>query len=146
MMRLLFSSLATLILATPILVTPLFAGVARAADDCANAQDQTTMNECAGKDFTTADKKLNDAYKQIEGRLKDDAASKKLLVDAQRAWVAFRDTECKFQGGPIDMAGTIYPMVVANCQTSLTDDRLKDFQGYLNCKEGDPNCPVPAAQ
>ncbi|RWC63060.1 MAG: DUF1311 domain-containing protein [Mesorhizobium sp.] len=140
-MRLLLSSLATLILATSLL-----AGVARAADDCANAQDQTTMNECAGKDFTAADKKLNDAYKQIEARLKDDAASKKLLVEAQRAWVAFRDTECKFQGGPIDMAGTIYPMVVANCQTSLTNDRLKDFHEYLNCPEGDLNCPVPTAQ
>ena len=94
MMRLLLSSLATLILAAPLL-----AGVAR-ADDCANAMDQATMDECAGKDFDAADKKLNDAYKQIEGRLKDNAGSKKLLVDAQRAWVAFRDAECAFQGGP----------------------------------------------
>lgn len=139
-MRLPLASLATLILAIP-----LPAGAARAAD-CANAQDQTTMNQCAGKDFDAADKKLNDAYKQIESRLKDNAASKKLLVDAQRAWVAFRDAECKFQGGPIDQAGTVYPMVVANCQTALTNDRLKDFQTYLNCPEGELNCPVPTAQ
>jgi uncharacterized protein YecT (DUF1311 family) len=129
-----------------VLAVPLFAGAAQAADDCANAQDQATMNQCAGKDFVAADKKLNDAYKQIEGRLKDDAASKKLLVDAQRAWVAFRDAECNFQGGPIDQAGTIYPMVVANCQTSLTNDRLSDFKTYLNCPEGEINCPVPTAQ
>lgn len=144
MMRLLLSS--TLTLAIVILAAPLTSGPARAAADCANAQDQTTMNQCAGKDFTAADKKLNDAYRQIEGRLKDNAASKKLLVDAQRAWVAFRDAECKFQGGPIDQAGTIYPMVVANCQTSLTNDRLSDFKTYLNCPEGDINCPVPTAQ
>ncbi|WP_436160163.1 lysozyme inhibitor LprI family protein [Mesorhizobium sp. LjRoot246] len=141
MMRLLLSSLATLTLAVPLSVS-----VARAADDCANAQDQTTMNECAGKSFDAADKKLNDAYKQIGERFKDDAASKKLLVDAQRAWVAFRDAECKFQGGPREMAGTMYPMVVLGCQESLTDDRLKDFQGYLNCQDGDVNCPVPTAQ
>ncbi|PBC21182.1 MULTISPECIES: lysozyme inhibitor LprI family protein [unclassified Mesorhizobium] len=140
-MRFLLSSLATLLLAAPLLAVP-----ARAAADCANAQDQTTMNQCAGKDFDAADKKLNDAYKQIEGRLKDDAASKKLLVDAQRGWVAFRDAECKFQGGPIDQAGTVYPMVVANCRTALTNDRLKDFQTYLNCPEGELNCPVPTAQ
>ncbi|RJT39407.1 DUF1311 domain-containing protein [Mesorhizobium waimense] len=137
-MRLLLSTIATLTLAVP-----LSGGAAR-ADDCANAQDQATMNECAGKDFHAADKKLNDAYKQIEGRLKDDAAGKKLLIDAQRAWVAFRDAECKFQGGPPATAGTIYSMVVANCQTSLTNDRLKDFQTYLNCPEGELNCPVPA--
>ncbi|PBB66586.1 urease-associated protein [Mesorhizobium sp. WSM4312] len=140
-MRFLLSSLATLLLAAPLLAVP-----ARAAADCANAQDQTTMNQCAGKDFDAADKKLNDAYKQIEGRLKDDAASKKLLVDAQRGWVAFRDAECKFRGGPIDQAGTVYPMVVANCRTALTNDRLKDFQTYLNCPEGELNCPVPTAQ
>ncbi|TRC75630.1 DUF1311 domain-containing protein [Mesorhizobium sp. WSM4307] len=140
-MRFLLSSLATLLLAAPLLAVP-----ARAAADCANAQDQTTMNQCAGKDFDAADKKLNDAYKQIEGRLKDDAASKKLLVDAQRGWVAFRNAECKFQGGPVDQAGTVYPMVVANCRTALTNDRLKDFQTYLNCPEGELNCPVPTAQ
>jgi len=140
MMRLLLSTLATLVLAAPLL-----AGAARAAD-CANAQDQATMDQCAGKDFDAADKKLNEAYKQIQTRFKDDTASKKLLVDAQRAWVAFRDSECKFQGGPIDMAGSVYPMVVTNCRTSLTNNRLKDFQGYLNCPEGELNCPVPTAQ
>ncbi|TIU25184.1 MAG: DUF1311 domain-containing protein, partial [Mesorhizobium sp.] len=59
-----------------ILAVPLFANAARAADDCANAMDQTTMNECAGESLAEADKKLNVAYKQIEGRLKDNAASK----------------------------------------------------------------------
>ncbi|WP_348629901.1 lysozyme inhibitor LprI family protein [Mesorhizobium sp. M7D.F.Ca.US.004.03.1.1] len=141
MMRLLLSSLATLMLAAP-----LFVGAARAADDCANAQDQATMDECAGKDFDAADKKLNEAYRQIEGRLKDNAGSKKLLVDAQRAWVAFRDAECSFQGGPPETAGSVRPMVVANCQAGLTNLRLKDFQSYLHCEEGVLDCPVPAAQ
>jgi uncharacterized protein YecT (DUF1311 family) len=142
MMRLLLSRTG---LTTLILAVPLHAGTAR-ADDCANAQDQATMNECAGKAFNEADAKLNDAYKQIEGRLKDNAASKKLLVDAQRAWVAFRDAECNFQGGPRAEAGSMYPMVVFGCQETLTDNRLKDFQRYLNCKDADTDCPVPAAQ
>lgn len=139
-MRLLFSCLATLILAAPLSVA------AARADECANAMDQATMDECAGKDFDAADKKLNDAYKQITDRLKDNAASKKRLVDAQRAWVAFRDSECAFQGGPRETAGSVYPMVVANCQTGLTEKRLKDLQDYLHCEEGDLDCPVPAAQ
>lgn len=140
-MRLLLSSLATLILAAPLL-----AGVAQAADHCANAQDQATLDECAGKNFDAADKKLNDAYRQIMDRLKDNAPSKKLLVDAQRAWVAFRDAECNFQGGPRETAGSVRPMVVANCQAGLTNLRLKDLQGYLHCEEGVLDCPVPAAQ
>lgn len=133
-----------LLLATLALAAPLFATAAR-ADDCANASDQATLDACAGKDFDAADKKLNDAYKQITDRLKDNAASKKLLVDAQRAWVAFRDAECAFQGGPPDNAGSVRPMVVANCQAGLTTLRLKDLQNYLHCEEGVLDCPVPAA-
>ncbi len=134
-----------LLLVTLILATPLLAGVARAGD-CANASDQATLDECAGKDFDAADKKLNEAYKQIVERLKDNAGSKKLLVDAQRAWVSFRDAECAFQGGPAETAGSVRPMVVANCQAGLTNLRLKDLQDYLHCEEGVLDCPVPAAQ
>jgi len=115
------------------------------AQDCANAQDQATLDQCAGQEFQAADKQLNDAYKQINDRLKDDAETRKLLVAAQRAWVAFRDAECQFQGGPTDMAGSVYPMVVSSCKASLTNQRLKDLQGYLNCEEGDLSCPVPRA-
>ncbi|ROM69844.1 urease-associated protein, partial [Pseudomonas brassicacearum] len=74
----------------------LFAPFAHAAVDCANASDQATMNQCAGQAFKAADKELNTIYQQITGRLKDNPDGKKLLVNAQRAWVSFRDAECKF--------------------------------------------------
>ena len=133
-MRLVLPALAAIMLST-----------AARAQDCANAQDQATLNQCAGQAFEKADKQLNDAYKQISERLKDNAESHKLLVTAQRAWVAFRDAECNFQGGPIDQAGSIYPLVVADCKAMLTENRLKDFKAYLNCQEGDTSCPVPPA-
>src|ERR1700730_16468439 len=66
------------------------------ADDCDNASDQRTMSECTDKAFRTSDATLNALYKQIVQRLQDDAATTKLLVSAQRAWVAFRDAECTF--------------------------------------------------
>ena len=74
---------------TPFLFTPL----AHAAVDCANASDQATMNQCAGQEFKAADEELNAVYQQITGRLKDNQDSKKVLVNAQRAWIAFRDAE-----------------------------------------------------
>ena len=129
-------------LAALILATPLLSGVAQ-ADDCANAQDQATMNACAGKDFDKADKALNDVYRQINARLKDDAATKKLLVDAQKSWIAFRDSECTFQSSA-SVGGSIYPLLVANCRTGLTNDRVKQLKAYLSCQEGDMSCPVPA--
>jgi len=134
-MRLLLTGLATLILAAPLL-----AGVGR-ADDC--DKNQMTLNECAGKAFDVADKALNDTYRQISARLKDNTATKKLLVDAQKSWIAFRDSECTFQSSA-SVGGSIYPLLVANCRTGLTNDRVKQLKTYLVCQEGDMSCPVPA--
>ncbi len=120
-------------------------GVAQAADDCANASDQATMNICAGDSFKKSDQQLNDLYKQIEARLKDDADTTKLLVTAQRSWVAFRDAECTFSSSGV-AEGTAYPMIYAMCLDGMTQERVKDLQTYLSCEEGDLSCPVPAAQ
>jgi uncharacterized protein YecT (DUF1311 family) len=94
--------------------------------------------------FKKSDKKLNELYKQIEARLNDDADTKKLLVQAQRDWIKFRDAECAFQTTGA-AGGSMMPMLLAQCMDSLTQSRVKDFEGYLRCEEGDMSCPVPAA-
>lgn len=115
------------------------------ADECDNATGgQAGLDQCYDKVFKKSDAELNKLYKQIEARLKDDAATTKLLVTAQRAWVAFRDSECNFQSAGAS-GGSIGPMIHSMCLDGLTQSRIKDFQGYLKCEEGDTSCPVPAA-
>ncbi|MCU1752900.1 lysozyme inhibitor LprI family protein [Pseudomonas sp. 6D_7.1_Bac1] len=126
-----------LLAVVPLLLTPL-----AQADDCANAADQRTMNECAAKDFKNADTQLNALYKQINERLKDNAESKQRLVGAQRAWVAFRDAECTFSASGV-AGGSVYPMIYSNCEAELTLKRVEAFKTYLKCQEGDLSCPVP---
>ncbi|MGG7674136.1 lysozyme inhibitor LprI family protein [Pseudomonas sp. WC2] len=126
-------------------LTPfLFIPFAHAAVDCANASDQATMNQCAGQDFKAADKELNTVYQQITKRLKDNPDGKKLLVSAQRAWVGFRDTECKFSASGV-AGGSVYPLIYSNCMTSVTKVRVEALKEYLKCEEGDMSCPVPGA-
>lgn len=125
------------------LAMPAFA-FAQDMNKCADAEDQATMNECAEAAFKESDKKLNGLYKQIEARLKDDADTKKLLVQAQRDWDKYRDAECNFQSAG-SAGGSVVPFVIASCKDDLTQSRIKDFEGYLNCDEGDLSCPVPAA-
>ncbi|MER8705963.1 lysozyme inhibitor LprI family protein [Mesorhizobium sp. M0323] len=127
--------------AAVVLAAPTFA---LAKDKCADAKDQATMNQCFGAEFQKSDKKLNELYKQIEARLKDDADTKKFLVQAQRDWGKFRDAECSFQTAG-SAGGSVIPMLIAQCMDGLTQSRVKAFEGYLNCKEGDLSCPVPAA-
>lgn len=118
--------------------------LALAADKCADAVDQATMNTCADAAFKQSDKKLNELYRQIEARLKDDANSKKLLVQAQQDWVKFRDAECSFRTSA-SAGGTVAPMLISMCMDGLTQSRVKDFESYLKCREGDLSCPVPSA-
>ncbi|MBZ9806659.1 MULTISPECIES: lysozyme inhibitor LprI family protein [unclassified Mesorhizobium] len=127
--------------AAVVLAMPAFAF---AKDKCADAKDQATMNQCADASFRKSDKKLNELYKQIETRLKDDADTKKLLVQAQQDWIKFRDAECNFQTAGA-AGGSVVPMLLSMCMDGLTQSRVKDFEGYLNCKEGDLSCSVPAA-
>ncbi|MEX3777254.1 lysozyme inhibitor LprI family protein [Pseudomonas sp. MYb118] len=122
---------------TPLLFTPLAHAL-----DCANASDQATMNQCAAQEHKAADKELNALYQQITARLKSNPDSKKLLVGAQRAWVGFRDAECKFASSAVT-GGSVYPLIYSNCVTELTKARVETFKNYLKCQEGDLSCPVP---
>ncbi|MDI1330584.1 MULTISPECIES: lysozyme inhibitor LprI family protein [Pseudomonas] len=119
----------------------LFTTVAHAAD-CDNATDQATMNQCAAQQHKAADKELNALYQQITQRLKSNPDSKKLLLGAQRSWIAFRDAECKFASAGVE-GGSVYPLIYSNCVTELTKARVETFKNYLKCQEGDMGCPVP---
>ncbi|MBC2885454.1 lysozyme inhibitor LprI family protein [Ochrobactrum sp. CM-21-5] len=132
------SKIAIMSLGMMMLSAPTFA-----ASKCENAQDQATMNQCADGEFSAADKKLNANYKSIQRRLADTPDAKKLLAASQRAWLKFRDAECAFSSSASD-GGSIQPMLIANCKASLTSDRNKQLDNYLNCPEGDMSCPVPS--
>ena len=83
------------------------------ADECAD-QTQSGLDRCAQAAYDKSDGALNRSYKEIVRRLKDDAATTKLLVTAQKAWIAYRDAECAFSSSA-NAGGSIYPMVVSNC-------------------------------
>ncbi|MGE8335249.1 lysozyme inhibitor LprI family protein [Pseudomonas laurylsulfatiphila] len=123
-------------------LTPLLFTSMAVAVDCDNASNQATMNQCAAQQNAAADKELNALYQQITSRFKGNPDNKKLLVGAQRAWVAFRDAECKFSASGVE-GGSVYPLIYSNCVTELTKARVQTFKNYLKCQEGDMSCPVP---
>ena len=113
------------------------------AQDCANAGTQAAMNICADQAYKKSDAELNAIYRQISGRLKDDKDSTRLLVSAQKSWLAFRDAECAFSTSA-SAQGSIYPMLVAQCRDGMTRKRTAELKVYLQCEEGDLSCPVPS--
>jgi len=123
-----------------ILLTPKASAATKNCDDAAT---QAEINECAGKAFKDADARLNALYNQLLGRLKDDADRRKLLINAQRAWVTLRDTDCAFIASSVE-GGSIYPTIFSGCLEDETKERIGRLKRLLDCKEGDLSCPAPS--
>ncbi len=113
-----------------------------AAMDCAD-QTQSGLDQCANAAFEQADRALNDVYRQILRRLGGDEHAKQLLVAAERAWIAFRDAECRFAVSSVEQ-GSIYPMEYSLCLEDKSKTRTGDLRAYLHCADGDLSCPVHA--
>ncbi len=115
------------------------------ADDCDNAMDQGTMNRCAEDAWHKSDAELNAVYKKLQSRNKEDAQAGKLLVSAERAWVAFRDAECEY-GAADNQGGSIFPLIYFGCLDRLTKARANQLKRYLECEESDAACSLPPAE
>ena len=120
------------------IIVLLAVGPARSEDaiDCSNAVSTYEMNTCADRDFEKADAKLNDIYKKALAHIAENGGEKPYdaksweaaLRDSQRAWVAFRDADCK---GLVPMAwggGTGTTLDVLGCMTSMTEARTKELK------------------
>jgi uncharacterized protein YecT (DUF1311 family) len=109
------------------------------AEVCDDPQTQSDINYCAQYAFAKADAELNDVYGRLKAAYSLYAAPRSALVAAQRAWLAFRDAECKQDEAAAD-GGSVAPMVSLQCQTRLAIARSQQLQDRLLCPEGDLAC------
>jgi uncharacterized protein YecT (DUF1311 family) len=103
----------------------LLAAAPARADECANPMDQSTMNICADRDYRAADAVLNKTYRQALDKLDEDGRA--LLKESERAWIAFRDAECRYEAAP-NQGGSIYPLIYSGCLTRLTKVRIAELK------------------
>lgn len=119
------------------LATSGFAANAAAEDiNCANANSTVEMNFCADKDYQAADKELNKAYDAALASTKSrddekpyDAKSfEEAMRAAQRAWVAYRDADCKDLIAQEWSGGTGTTAASLGCMTEKTIQRTKELK------------------
>jgi len=99
----------------------------------AYCQTQADMNIQASTTFKKADKELNKIYTALFNKL--DPAEKKALSAAEKAWITFRDFECKFECMENE-GGSIYPLVYSSCLTNMTEKRTAELKEVLKEMEG----------
>ena len=86
-----------------------------------------SMKICGAYQLTEQDLRLNEQYKQALLKAKQQGA-KQALVKAQRAWLAYRDAQCPFEGSWNAEGGTAEGLYVLSCKLDLTKlqaDRLE---------------------
>ncbi|MEL7196892.1 MAG: lysozyme inhibitor LprI family protein [Pseudomonadota bacterium] len=99
---------------------------------------QQEMNICAHRDYLLADKELNEQWKLTSATMKSRDGSWKpdwddrpgyfaSLLEAQRAWITFRDAHCRVEGY-VARGGSLEPLLVSTCKTALTKTRTAQLK------------------
>lgn len=108
------------------------------AASAAVAQTQAQLNATAAQNLRRADAALNAQYAATTRPL--TTPTRTLLRDAQRAWITFRDQQCRYEASAVQ-GGSAHPMVQSDCLARLTVQRTQDLRRMAQCQEGDLSCP-----
>jgi uncharacterized protein YecT (DUF1311 family) len=114
--------------------------------DCANAQTQFDLNQCAYQDFERADEALNHIYKQaMKAATEADKEAAEMgehyvgavneLKKAQRAWIDYRDGNCAGMSREA-LGGSMQPMLISGCQMKMTEARTKELGELISALTG----------
>jgi len=82
-----------------------------------------SMIDCIRAELALQDVKLNANYKLLGVNL--SSFRKKQLVDAQRAWLSFRDANCAFYADPD--GGTLATVMAQDCLLNMTASRANEL-------------------
>lgn len=120
-----------ILVATSLLLSQLTINSAFAESECKNVSGEMPTTECAEKELGQQDNRLNLLYKKINFLLADDVDRKKLLTNAQRAWIKFRDEQCEYDASQFK-GGRMENLVRLQCLSAMTASRNKQFQSMIS--------------
>jgi uncharacterized protein YecT (DUF1311 family) len=86
------------------------------------------MIDCIGAETKRQDVRLNENYRRLLSKV--SLHRKRELLEAQRAWMRFRDANCRFYYDP--EGGSLSRVIAAECILSATADRAKELKQLIN--------------
>jgi uncharacterized protein YecT (DUF1311 family) len=114
----------------------LLLSVPALALDCVQAVTTPDINACAAADQKKVEAELNVVYTRVLQNLQpanteteNDSKLKAALIDAQRAWVKFREADCKALFARYE-GGTIRTVMYLGCMQQHAEQRVKDLEEY----------------
>ena len=95
-------------------------------------QTQMEMNQETCSSYKKADTQMTVAYKKVLKSL-ENAIQKQGLIKTQKAWIIYKEAHCKSIAALYE-GGSIQPMIYCDCFETLTKERTKNLQFYLENK------------
>jgi len=92
------------------------------------AQSQSQMNRDAQDRYKKSDAELNNVYKQLIYRVAKE--QKDALIDAQLAWIKFRDANSACWASP-NKGGSIYPLIYYGRMKEMTEARTAELRELM---------------
>lgn len=106
-------------------IIALLLAAASPAASCLDLGSTTAMAACLDREAQAADRRLNAAYRAARARIPAKQAVS--LQTAQRAWIAFRDANCRaYAAGE----GTITQVETAQCRLNTTTARAAELENF----------------
>lgn len=108
-------------------------------EEAAEMGVQQEMNICAHREYLIADAALNAQWRLTRQAMqeRDSEAEKpdwdnrpgyfETLLEAQRAWIAYRDAHCRSEGYEA-RGGSLEALLVATCKRDLTEKRTEELR------------------
>jgi uncharacterized protein YecT (DUF1311 family) len=123
------SSIALLVLAVASSTTRAADVTTPEFDACIKKSGGVTseMMDCVNVETKRQDEKLNQSYQKLLTSLK--AARKAQLVDAQRAWLKYRELNCAFYDD--GSGGTAAGLAANDCTMTMTAKRAGELEYLL---------------
>jgi len=110
--------------------TPLWAA------DCANPSVSAEVDLCAKQGKEAAEQALNKAWSEAKGRItsaykSDDKLQKEYqqnLLDSQRGWLKYRDSQCKMQAFLAEEGTAANETLTNNCISDIDKQRIEQLK------------------
>jgi uncharacterized protein YecT (DUF1311 family) len=104
---------------------------------CDTAKDNAEHIVCADREFQAHDAELNRVYQTLLKAAAGDTQPQygygpppyMALKQAQRAWVAFRDSNCHWKATQF-YGGTEQAVIMASCRAIATRDRVAELKAF----------------
>ena len=95
--------------------------------------NQGTINYCAQKELNKADANLDSRWKRtLKIAAQQDGKGETYAVDtlkaSQKAWLIFRDAQCRVESAPVGYMGSLDRYLFLSCLAAMADKRIDDLK------------------